>query len=46
MRLNVIFDSLQLGSFDTPDAYTGAYCPHQGIFLVVIGLYDSHIHDL
>eukprot|EP00261_Vitis_vinifera_P034168 XP_019075411.1 PREDICTED: uncharacterized protein LOC109122601 [Vitis vinifera] len=32
--------------FDTPDAYTGAYCPHQGIFLVVIGLYDSHIHDL
>ncbi|RVW23556.1 hypothetical protein CK203_091498 [Vitis vinifera] len=23
-------------NFDTPDAYTGAYCPHQGIFLVVI----------
>ncbi|RVW64305.1 hypothetical protein CK203_052313 [Vitis vinifera] len=32
--------------FDTPDAYTGAYYPHHGIFLVVIGLYDSHIHDL
>ncbi|XP_034704132.1 vacuolar protein sorting-associated protein 60.1-like [Vitis riparia] len=32
--------------FDTPDAYTGAYYPHQGIFLIVIGLYDSHIHDL
>ncbi|KAL6315066.1 hypothetical protein AAG906_030919 [Vitis piasezkii] len=31
--------------FDTPDAYTRAYYPHHGIFLVVIGLYDSHIHD-
>ena len=34
------------GSFDTPDAYTGAYYPHHGMFLVVIGLHDSHIHDL
>ena len=32
--------------FDTPDAYIGACYPYPGIFLAVIGLYESHIHDL
>ncbi|RVW93787.1 hypothetical protein CK203_043361 [Vitis vinifera] len=47
LSMKIVFNwRYQSHFFDTPDAYTGAYYPHHGIFLVVIGLYDSHIHDL